>query len=361
MRVTWVSYEFGEYCIRHVNALVTEHDVQLILPTQEIQRYSEVVDPRVETFLFDRPRLRHPIRQILAIRRIMKAITNFSPAVIHLQSGHLWFNLALPFLRKYPLVVTIHDPTYHEGDENSRKTPHAVMAFGYRRADRVIVHGPSLVGPVRRMIHLPMAKIHVVAHVAVGGITNLARFDEDADSVLFFGRIWEYKGLEYLIKAEPLISKHRPDFRVIIAGEGEELARYRRMMVHPERFIIHNTWIDDDQRTELFQRAAIVVLPYISATQSGVVPLAHSFAKPVVATSVGALPDVIEHGASGLLVPPRDEHALAEAILELLGNEQLRREMGRRGQERLDTDCAPAVVACRTAEVYAEAIRDRRG
>src|SRR5512146_668340 len=95
-------------------------------------------------------------------------------------------------------------------------------------------------------------------------------------------------------------------------------------MVHPDRFLVLNDRICDEQRAELFRNASVVVLPYIEASQSGVVPLAYQYGKPVVATHVGGLPEAVENGRTGLVVPPRDERALASAILRLLGDAELR-------------------------------------
>ena len=89
-------------------------------------------------------------------------------------------------------------------------------------------------------------------------------------------------------------------------------------MSRPERFIVHNRFIRATECDELFRQASIVVLPYIEATQSGVIPLAYSYAKPVVATRVGALAEVVDDGKTGRLVPPADSESLAAAIVELL-------------------------------------------
>jgi glycosyltransferase involved in cell wall biosynthesis len=102
-----------------------------------------------------------------------------------------------------------------------------------------------------------------------------------------------------------------------------------------------------------------VVLPYVSATQSGVVPVAYSFGKPVVATTVGALPEYVDHGRTGLLVPPRDEKKLAAAVVQLLQDVDLRHTMGENGKRMLFEKCAPDVVARRTVEVYRRAVKGR--
>jgi glycosyltransferase involved in cell wall biosynthesis len=141
----------------------------------------------------------------------------------------------------------------------------------------------------------------------------------------------------------------------MIAGQGEDFSRYARMMVHPERFIVHNEFISEERTAEYFQRASVVVLPYIEASQSGVIPLAYSAGKPVVATKVGGLPEMVEHGRTGYLVEPRDVQGLAEAVVKLLRNRELRRQMGANGKNKIEAECAPAAIARQTIGVYRRA------
>ncbi|MCC7084103.1 MAG: glycosyltransferase family 4 protein [Pirellulales bacterium] len=110
----------------------------------------------------------------------------------------------------------------------------------------------------------------------------------------------------------------------------------------------------------MFQRASVVVLPYIEATQSGVIPLAYSFAKPVVATRVGALADSVDDDRTGRLVPPADSGALASAVIALLKNADKRRTMGAAGREKLEQEWSPDAVAGHAIDVYRRAIRDRQ-
>ncbi len=360
MKIAWVSFEFREYSVLQANALSDEHQVLLILPDNNLFDSELQVRSEIDHFRFWQPRLRQPVRQLRSILEIVRRIHEFQPDVIHFQGGHLWFNCALPLLRRYPLVITVHDPRRHEGDTESRKTPQWIMDFGYRRADHVIVHGKSLVDVTHEAIGIPRNRIHVIPHVAPVTFPRIKDIDEDEFGVLFFGRIWGYKGLEYLIRAEPLISSRVPDVMITIAGSGEKFNRYRRMMVHPERFFVDNGWISYEQRAVYFQKCAFVVLPYISATQSGVVSTAFNYGKPVIVTSVGALPDAVEHGRTGLIVPPCEEQALADAIVDLLLDAPRRREMGLEARTRLQRECAPQTIAQSNLEVYGQAIRDHR-
>jgi glycosyltransferase involved in cell wall biosynthesis len=337
MKVAVLSFDFGEYCVRLASALAGQASVSLLLPDSQAAGYLPALDPAVRFQPFGKPRLRQPLRQIGMIGTNLERIRRFDPDVVHLQQGHLWFNLALPLLAGRRLVLTVHDPLHHPGDAGARRTPQSVMHFGFRRAARIIVHSQRLRQVLVDRCQIAPERVDVVPIIALGDETLDTRTPDDGRQVLFFGRIWGYKGLEYLIRAAPLIADEIPDARIVIAGEGEDFARYRRMMANPDQFVVRNEYVSDAERAELFRRASVVVLPYVEASQSGVVPLAYRAGKPVVATTVGGLPEIVEHGRTGLLVPPRDERALAEAVVRV-------------------RECSPAVVAGQTLAVYRRAL-----
>jgi glycosyltransferase involved in cell wall biosynthesis len=358
MKVGLVSYDFGEYCVRLASALAPMAEVALLLPQQLAGPHLSALDPQVEFEPFDKPRLRQAGRQLRVSFDLIGRLRTFDPDVIHVQQGHLWFNAFLPLLRRCPLVLTVHDPRQHLGDHGGQKTPQAVMDFGFRRASRLIVHAEQSKQVVVRECGAPADIVDVVPHISLG--TSPPTIPPDNGStVLFFGRIWEYKGLEFLIRAEPLITAEIPHARIVIAGKGEDFTRYRQMMIHPDRFTVYNEFVPEERCNELFQQASVVVLPYIEASQSGVIPMAYTFMKPVVATTVGGLPEMVEDGRTGYLVPPRDERSLAAAVVRLLRDQSLRRQLGINGKRKLDAECAPPVIAQQTFDVYSRAL-DRR-
>jgi len=356
LRVALISYNFGEYCVRLANALAAHAEVLLVIPGQIVRPHMAKLDETVCLVSFPNPRLRQPIRQIRSIGGLVRRIHEFVPEVVHYQGTHLWFDLALPLLRRYPLVFTVHDVRPHPGDRLSQKTPQWAENFARRQADEVIVHTQYARDLLARRWPGAKDKISVIPHIQIGSVPSATPAEPDENIILFFGRIWEYKGLEYLIRAEPLITARVPNARILIAGEGEDLVRYRGMMVHPERFIVHNEFILEDQAADYFRRASVVVLPYIEASQSGVIPMAYAAGKPVVATTVGGLPEMVENGRTGYLVAPRDALQLAEAVTRLLRDPPLRRRFGASGKRKVAQECAPAVVAQRTSEVYLRAV-----
>jgi glycosyltransferase involved in cell wall biosynthesis len=363
MKIAMIAYDFPEYCINICNGLAANADVLLLLPADRAEQYRSFLHPALRLVTFQRPRLRQPLQQLVSVTRIVRQVQAFQPNVVHMQHGHPWFNLALFWLKRYPLVASVHDAKPHIGDKESAKSPRLVMRLAPRLADQTMVHAQQLKQDVLRYIGLPAERVRVITPAVdllsqqTSAPTTTA--ETAVPTVLFFGRIWAYKGLAYLIQAEPQISARVPDVRFVIAGRGEDFAHYQQLMVHPERFTVYNQFIPDALRDALLQQASLVVLPYIDASQSGVVLLAYSFGKPVVATTVGSLPELVRHGQTGLVVPPRDIQALADAIVALLLNGALRERMGQAARHKVAAEHTPTLVAQQHLHVYEQAIASK--
>jgi glycosyltransferase involved in cell wall biosynthesis len=140
--------------------------------------------------------------------------------------------------------------------------------------------------------------------------------------LLFYGFVRPYKGLDTLIEAMGRLKGE--DIQLTIAGEfweGEDEARARiKELGIEEQVEVRAGYHTDRESAELFARADVVVLPYHSATGSGVVPLAYHYEKPVIVTRVGGLPDVVQDKKTGLLVDPGNDEALAEAVKSMTGS-----------------------------------------
>ena len=139
-----------------------------------------------------------------------------------------------------------------------------------------------------------------------------------AKIILFFGFVRKYKGLRFLLDALPTVRDRIPEIKLLIAGDFYDdkqsyLDRIEELgigdIVH-----VHDTYIPDREVGTFFFASDLVVLPYTSATQSGIVQIAYGFNRPVVVTAVGGLPEVVRDGKTGYVVPPEDTKELADAI-----------------------------------------------
>jgi len=179
---------------------------------------------------------------------------------------------------------------------------------------------------------------------------------EEPHTALFFGRIQKYKGLKYLIEAEPLVTKKFPDFRVIVGGKGDDLEPFHSVLSLNPHFEVHDRFIPNEEVHYFFERCSFVVLPYVEASQSGIVAMAFAFGKPVIVTDVGSLAEVVQDGRSGLIVTPRDSRELADAIIYLLKNGDARKKMKKEASRLAKTTLSWEHIASLTEKVYQESL-----
>lgn len=356
-----ISFGGGnDYQIQLVNALCKKETVMLVIPANKLpSEHLGAIDKKVDFHLLGKGKsLYHPA-SLLILKDFIKKMNKFKPDVIHSQVGGILDLLILPFLRKYPLVATFHDPKLHVGEPHYHRL-NFIMYWDRKYSNQIIVHGEKLKQQMIKEYNISNEKVHAIpiGEHEVAPFKKYERKDikEDGNLILFFGRIYAYKGLEYLIKAEPMITKEVPDAKIVIAGAGEKFKKYEEMMINRDNFIVHNYRIPYKEGAELFQRCSVVVLPYIDASQSGVIPTAYGFKKPVVVTDVGSIPEIVDDGVTGFIVPPRNPEVLAEAIVKLLKDEDLRKSMGENAYKKLKTDLSWDTIAEKTIEVYKKAI-----
>jgi glycosyltransferase involved in cell wall biosynthesis len=143
--------------------------------------------------------------------------------------------------------------------------------------------------------------------------------------ILFFGYIRKYKGLQVLLEAVQLLPPSA-GIRTLVVGEFyDDEEKYReqiRSLRIEDRVTVYSDYVPNEQVRQFFSAADVVVLPYLSATQSGIAQIAYNFDRPVIATDVGGLAEVVRDGVTGVVVPPNDPRAMADAILRFF-SEQL--------------------------------------
>ncbi len=269
--------------------------------------------------------------------KIIRQINKINPELIDIMDVHPWYIIYWPFL-KAKKVVTINDPELHSGEGGIiigwilRK----ITKFLLTNANSIIVLGKKQEETVRRLGYkqkIIVSKIGTYDFLAKKTVSKKI----DIKKMLFFGRIKEYKGLKYLLDALLLVKE---DYKLLIAGDGD-LTPYKEQLKKLEGKVeIHNEFIPDDKIAPYFEQSAFIVLPYIDATQTGIVPIAYSFKKAVIATNVGSLPEVVTEGKTGLVVKPKDTKELSNAITKMLKNPKKTKEMGLNGykfmKEELD-------------------------
>ncbi|MGQ9406681.1 glycosyltransferase [Mycolicibacterium gilvum] len=204
------------------------------------------------------------------------------------------------------------------------------------------------------------APVHVIPHgdeaILAAAVPSV---DTTGQVVLAFGTITRYKGIDTLCSAWPLVLEAIPGAQLVIAGAADADIDKRELCEQVSRLpqvTLDLGYVAAPDVPSYFARARCIVLPYKRSSQSGVAHLAHTFARPVVASRVGDIPSAVADGISGLLVPPDEPRALADALVFLLTDQLAARRMGEAGAEALTANASWDDVAAR----FLSAIPDRR-
>lgn len=301
---------------------------------------------------------RYDPRFFLKLASLVMTIRRANPDVVHIQDLHPVLCMLMPFLGKAKLVQTLHDVRPHPGEELWYKN--LSLRYAVRKADALIVHGEELRKLFIEDFPASERKLHVVPMgCGMEFISSQVEAVPEEKNILYFGRIREYKGVDILLKAVPKVHEALPDWTFTIAGEGD-CSDFRHLAEKYQDYVtLDNRMIEDEEIPALVGRSSLMVLPYIEASQSGVLALAYGFHKPVVASRVGCLPDIVEDGKTGVLVPPGNADALADAIIRLAQSPELRESMKSAIKTRLDGDLGWGVGAAKTFEVYETLLKRR--
>lgn len=262
-------------------------------------------------------------------KQTARRILSFDPDVVVFQWWQPFFSLAYGNVvrqlktssRPVSILYLCHNVRAHERSSIplASTLQDRLIRFAFRHVDAFLVHARELEEVVRQFRQ--DARIGHIFHPLYEFYSRPSkappRVKGDRRRILFFGKIRPYKGLEVLIEALPLLDESL-DLELVVAGEFYIDPNPLKEHVLESGAGVKVTWIDhyieNERVSELFGAADLVVLPYRSATQSGVVPVAYQFDVPVIASNVGGLSEVIEEGKTGYLFPAGDSAALAGRI-----------------------------------------------
>ena len=268
------------------------------------------------------------------VARLRGLIRSWRPDVVHAHDNTDPRLLAIVGgLRR---VTTVHDPVPHPGQPPLPKIEAFVRRRWIRGSAAVVVHGTA------NAEALPAwacpKHVAVIPHGAA--VRDRPLPIPDRPSVLLFGRLEPYKGVKVLLRAMEKVWAERADVRLIVAGHGPEAGL---VPVHPLIELRHE-YVPEVELDTLFSEATIAVLPYIEASHTGVGTTALGRGVPTIISDVGALRDIALDAS--FLVPPRDDDALARAILQHLDHgDGLRHSVLAYARERFSWDaCAREAI-----------------
>ncbi len=277
------------------------------------------------------------------------------------------------------VALTVHNVNQGRRDSNDSLLNRVTLNIQYRLADHMFVHTKKMRNELVEHFGVREQAVTVIRHPINNAFpdTDLTPAEakcrlgvkDDEKTILFFGRIKPYKGLEHLLAAFRQLVASDVNYRLIIAGEvqkGNEkyLAEIQRMVTREldrGQIILKSHFIPDEEMEVFLKAADVLVLPYNEIFQSGVLFLGYSFGLPVIATDVGSFREEIVEGRTGFLCRPADPADLAKTIETYFASDLYRNLGVRRQQIRdyADVHHSWDAVAELTRNVYAELLGRR--
>jgi len=306
----------------------------------------------------------------------LRIIRTWKPTVVHFQDSFLplievW-SVELAHRLGIDVIYTVHDveraTLLGEPTKGSRLTAWALRRI-YHTTDRLIVHSRNSADELHKRFEVDTSRIRQlplgIQDVHIGNsLPNRAEargalnIPTDRTVALFFGNLKRTKGLGYLLEALQWVVKRLPDFCLIVAGppRSDNKTDYVGMVksLGLENYVRFDMrYIPYREVSYYFIASDFVVLPYQKVYQSAVVSTAYAFGRPVVATKVGGLPEVVEDGRSGYLVDdPTDILSLADKVVLMGCDRAKRNDMEKYVKELALTKYSWDIIAKETRQLY---------
>jgi glycosyltransferase involved in cell wall biosynthesis len=297
-------------------------------------------------------------RVIVYYLRLMRYAITAQPVIFHI----LWNNkfelfdrtvlMAYYKLLGKKLIFTAHNVNAGVRDASDSFINRLTLKIQYRLSDHIFVHTQIMKQELLSGFAVPADKVTIIPFGINNTVPNtpLTRAEArqqlgigpDENTLLFFGNIAPYKGLEYLVAAFIELEKKSAGHRLVIAGRVKGCEDYwgwiQEMISSSgvsDRIIQRSEYIPDEETELYFKAADILVLPYLHIFQSGVLFLGYSFGLPSIATDVGSLKDEIVEGITGFTCPPKNSSALLK-VLENYFSSNLYKNLDNRRKEIME-------------------------
>lgn len=293
-------------------------DRLVVIPT-----YSNKISFIKNTFLFS-------FRQK---KQIQKAFKNIKIDAIYCPMICPWTKQINKIFKNIPSYDTVHDPIPHSGEKwyirltwyKPTKNTAAIIVLSKKHIDYAEKKWD------RPVIWIPHGRFSYYKEKFFKGYKS-----SDTINFLFFGRLEKYKGLSVLAAAFKQVQNKMVEYTLTIAGPGNWNA-YAADFKDVQKVKIINEWIGPEKINELYSLQNIVtVLPYLDASQSGVIPVAKEYLSPIIASNTGGMGEQIIDGKTGILIPPGDFEALSRVLVNVYTNFEQAKKLAQAAYAELD-------------------------
>lgn len=299
------NYDHQEVAFSMFNSLYGKYNVYSIGLVNQKNPRSPMTK---HSYYFDAPRrpgINFKTFDFIELLKIIRKINKINPDIVYFESEHIW-NVPIMKLikKKIEKISAIHDVIPH-GDSKGKKIANKYIC---KVSNKIIVRNQMYIEDLSRLYNIPKEKIIFLPLWRHFPAKNIISNNKD---FLFFGRIRKYKGIDNMLK----IAESCPDinFRVVGSPDLESLPVVEKLKKLSNVTVIDRE-VDDSEMERHFFESKAVILPYETATQSGVIVDAYKYSRPVIAFNVGAISEQVNDKKSGLLVLSGDLDEFISAI-----------------------------------------------
>ena len=258
-------------------------------------------------------------KQAYTLGRYLK---NYHIDIFHFDSVSTRSIGLYPYLTTKKVFISIHDPVPHSGENNWRE--HVLPFVFYKMAKGFFFYSGFARAQFKDYYKKIKAPFYIIKLQPYSFITQfLDKSKKEGNTILFFGRLSHYKGIDLLLEALPTIIKRYPEQQFVIAGKSAYGYKLNEEIVnrYKNNITVISGYLSIEELVYQIKNSKFVVCPYRDATQSGVLMTCQAAGKMVIATDVGSFPEYILDNVNGFLALP-DSNSIAEKILEALKEER---------------------------------------
>jgi glycosyltransferase involved in cell wall biosynthesis len=313
-----------------VRELRKKHDVRFISYRFQYPRFlypgTSQTDEKSEGIKVENEPIFHSLNPF-SLSRIVHLIRKDDPDIFLLNwvtfffAPHIHYILKCVKPMRTRALMICHNVKQHE----DRPMEAYFTRLAFKHCDNFIVHSEE--DRINLLKYRPDANVRKNFHPIYDIFANQFPWERSearrqlnigGDVLLFFGVVRPYKGLIHLVNAMPEILSRRNVTLLVVGdfwkGDAEYRAKIEELGI-TEHVRLYNQYTPNEEVGKYFMAADLAVLPYESATQSGITQIAYGFELPCVVTNVGGLPEVVDDGRTGYIVPPKDPSAITDAVI----------------------------------------------
>jgi glycosyltransferase involved in cell wall biosynthesis len=315
------------------------------------------------------------VKLIIEWLRLTRFLVRAQPNVV--QVGGLETTVEILFLLYWRYKGLVVSQICHEFEERDAgknlmvRLNQALNQYLYKSLPVVFLHGEVNKEKFLALFDARPDSVHSIEHGneqifhKAGNVQEIKKNLEEkynlhatSKVILFFGNLTPSKGIPDLIQAFEYVYKNNQNAKLVIAGmpskyiDVNDFINLANKLGLGGSIIFDNRYIPMEEIEPLMELAQVVVLPYRTISQSGALQVAYAFGKPVVATRTGGFVEAVEDGKSGFLVPVESPKELGQAIIKILGDDSLARQMGEYAKYLSETRFAWEPIARKILGVY---------